>query len=227
MQLREVIDSLIEYYGRPAAPPRLTVFEQILWENVAYLADDERRSSAFALLKKSVGTSPDRILSASKNTLRTVTAHGILPDQFAEKLRECARIARDAFAGDVEAIVRLPTPKALSDLRKFPGIGEPGAEKILLFAKRQPVLALESNGLRVLTRIGFAPELKSYAATYRGVRSATADQLGDDYKALIAAHSILRRHGQELCRRSDPSCTVCPVADGCEFARRQSRSRPR
>lgn len=227
MHLREVIDSLIEYYGRPAVPPRLTVFEQILWENVAYLADDDRRSSAFALLKKSVGTSPDRILAASKGALRTVTAHGILPDQFAEKLRECARIARDLFAGDVGAIVRLPPAKAMSALRKFPGIGGPGAEKILLFAKRQPVLALESNGMRVLTRIGFAPELKSYAATYRAVRSATADQLGDDYGTLIAAHSILRRHGQELCRRNDPSCTICPVADGCEFALRESKSRPR
>ena len=33
--------------------------------------------------------------------------------------------------------------------------GEPGAEKVLLFSGSAPVLALDSNALRVLLRLGF------------------------------------------------------------------------
>ena len=50
---------------------------------------------------------------------------------------------------------------------QFPMIGEPGAEKILLFSGVLAVLALDSNGVRVLVRLGVGEERKSYAATYK------------------------------------------------------------
>jgi hypothetical protein len=48
-------------------------------------------------------------------------------------------------------------------LQKFPGIGAPGADKILLFTKTHALPALDSNGLRVLVRLGLAKEAKSYS----------------------------------------------------------------
>jgi endonuclease-3 len=189
----------------------------ILWENVAYLADDERRQEAFQTLKKRVGTEPARILSASNEALLEVTGHGILADQFAEKLRKCARIALEEFDGDLRPVLKLPSPKAKKALQKFPGIGEPGAEKILLFSRIYPALALESNGLRVLLRLGFGEEKKSYATTYRLVQRAVEEELNKDHPWLIKAHLLLRRHGQELCRRSQPECGTCPLAADCEF----------
>src|SRR5437879_12515427 len=104
----------------------------ILWENVAYLADD-RRQQAFQTLKKRIGTEPTQILSASDEALLEVTRHGIMPEQFSEKLRKCAQIALEGFDGDLRPILKLPMPKAKKALQKFPGIGEPGAEKIFVF----------------------------------------------------------------------------------------------
>lgn len=80
-----------------------------------------------------------------------------------------------------------------------------------------PVLALESNGLRVLLRVGFAEEKKSYSASYRGVQQALAGQLPADYDELIAAHQLLRQHGQELCKRTRPLCEGCPVREDCRY----------
>jgi adenine-specific DNA glycosylase len=34
---------------------------------------------------------------------------------------------------------------------------------------------------------------------------------------LIRAHQLLREHGQELCRRSRPSCERCPLSDVCLY----------
>jgi endonuclease III len=94
-----------------------------------------------------------------------------------------------------------------------------GAEKILLFTRTHPVLALESNGLRALLRLGFGEEQKSYATTYRLVQQAIGGELGMEYPRLIEAHLLLRRHGQELCRRSDPLCEECPLALICAYRR--------
>jgi endonuclease III len=192
----------------------------ILWENAAYLADDERRREAFQTLKKRIGTEPAQILAASDEALLEVTRHGILADQFAEKLRQCAQIALEEFDGDLRPVLQLPFAQAKKALQKFPGIGEPGAEKILLFSKTYPVLALDSNGLRVLLRLGFGEEKKSYATTYRLVQKAIEDELDMDYSWLIQAHLLLRHHGQELCKRTKPECTKCPLAPDCEFNRR-------
>jgi endonuclease III len=189
----------------------------ILWENVAYLADDERRREAFQILKKSVGTEPARILSASKDALLEVTRYGILADQFAKKLRACAQIVLEEYDGDLRPVLKMPFPKAKKALQKFPGIGEPGAEKIILFTRSYPVLALESNGLRVLLRLGFGEEDKSYPKTYRIVQQAIDAELDKDFSKLIEAHLLLRRHGQVLCKRTKPECINCPLASACDF----------
>jgi endonuclease-3 len=219
--LRQVAERLESHYGQPKAPKLDGPWEMVLWENVAYLADDERRQQAFQVLKKRIGTEPGRILSVSDEALLEVTRHGILAEQFAKKLRQCARIALEEFDGDLRPVLKLPLPKAKKALQKFPGIGEPGAEKILLFTRIYAVLALDSNGLRVLLRLGFGEEKKSYSTTYRLVQKAVEEGVIKDFSWLIQAHLLLRRHGQELCKRTRPECERCPLAYDCVFCQRQ------
>jgi endonuclease-3 len=191
--------------------------ELILWDNVAYLADDGRRSAAFAALRDRVGTTPAQILGAPLETLVDIAGVGILPTQQAEKLRQIAAIALADFDGDVARVGQLSLSAARKALQRFPGIGEPGAEKVLLLARTHAVLALESNGLRVLVRLGYGRATADYRATYRAAQAAVQDQLQADCGWLIRLHFVLRQHGQELCRRSQPQCVVCPLADGCRY----------
>jgi endonuclease III len=218
--LPQVVEQLQAHFGKQKPSKLESPWEMILWENVAYLADDDRRQQAFQTLQKRIGIKPAQILSASDEALLEVTKHGIMPELFAEKLRKCAKIALEDFDGDLRPVFKLPFAKAKKALQKFPGIGEPGAEKILVFSRTYPVLALESNGLRVLLRLGFGEEKKSYSTTYRLVQQAVKEELGEDYSWLIQAHLLLRRHGQELCKRSKPECSKCPLAEDCEFYQR-------
>ena len=170
--LPKAIALLRQHYGPPERPPTDDPFGLILLENVAYLASPARRREAFEALTRAVGTSPVAILAAERQLLESVTARGILKGAFAEKLRECARIAVDRFGGDLDGVVRGPTDAAKRALRAFPGIGEPGAEKILLFSGQAAFLAPESDGLRVLVRLGLVREEKTYAKTYAAGRDA-------------------------------------------------------
>jgi len=219
LTLTKVIARLSKFYGAPAPPPVTDPFEQVLWENVAYLADDEKRAAAFAALRKTVGLGPADILKAKNEKLLAVTRMGgMVPELRAQRLRQSAEIVQILLNGNLNAALDESLPKAKKTLQRFPTIGEPGAEKILMFAGTYPVLGLESNGLRVLLRLGFAREQKSYSASYREIKNAIAGQLPHDCKSLVAAHQLLRKHGQELCKRSRPLCDDCPLRDSCAYA---------
>jgi len=224
--LRRAIAALRRHYGKPERPPSIRAFELVLLETVAYLAPPERRHAAFALLRDSIGTDPESILRADRAQLERVTAHGILKTRFAVKLRECARIARADFDGDLERALDEPPAQAQRALRRFPGIAAPGADRILLFSGRKRCLAPESNGLRVLVRLGLIAEDTSYARQYKaGVAAGAA--LPASARALQDAHLLLRHHGQELCRIAAPRCAECPLRRRCAFARAARRLFPK
>jgi endonuclease III len=160
LSFSRVIDTLAHSYGEPDTPAITDPFQMIVLENIAYLASDARRAEAFDELRKTVGLRPAAIRKASHKTLLSVTGKGIVPENGVEKLRRIAEITEE-FGDDLSSALKKPAAAAKKDLRKFPSIGEPAAEKILLFNHKLPVLAMDSNGLRVLVRLGFAPERRA------------------------------------------------------------------
>jgi len=216
-KLERVVAALRRMYGPPAPLPASGPFEMILFENVAYLADDAKRAKAWEELRRHVGLEPRRILAAPRAALMEVARAGILASDRVEKMCEIARIALEQFGGDLGEALARPIREAKKALKRFPSIGDPGAEKILLFARRDPVLALDSNGLRVLLRLGYGREDRSYARSYRSAQEASRNEWKTDFDWLISAHQLLRRHGQELCKTNHPRCEVCPVRKECAY----------
>lgn len=217
----DIVETLRRHYGDPAPPLPSTTFEHVLWELCGYLTDDAARAGVLLRLREMIGTAPREIVDADEDLLTELLRQGgIYAEERALKMRRAAGIAMERFGGDLGAALALPPAEARRALARFPGIGEPGAERILLFMGAQPLLAPESNGLRVLVRLGFAEEREgNYAATYRAATQAIADRMPRDVPWLIDAHQLLKTHGREICRRTRPACTTCPLRDVCAYAR--------
>jgi endonuclease III len=219
MTISTILDQLESTYGNSAGPLTVDPWEMILSENVVYLADDEVRKSALQALRKDIGGHPKDVLAAPRSRLLRISSlGGILPDHCVDKVLRAAKIAHCEFGGDLRAVLKLPLPEARKALKKFPGIGDPGAEKILLFTGTHPFLSLESNGLRVLLRLGYGEEKKGYSATYRSVQEAVEGECPEGCPWRIRATLLLRRHGQETCKRSKPRCKECPLVRQCAYA---------
>ena len=124
----------------------------------------------------------------------------------------------DEFGGSLDSVLRLPQREAMRAVQRIYGIGEPGAERILLLMRAQRVLPLDSNGARTMVRLGYGADHKNYSTMYRSVRDAAAKELRDDYDWLIDAHLVLRRHGQDICKTSAPRCEMCSVRGECAYA---------
>ena len=201
--LTEMLSVLRDFYGPLVFAGPTGWFEIILWENVAYLVPDDRRELAWQSLKAIVGTGPADILSADRDTLvQAIGEGGMLAPHRAEKLKKCAEIAIDRFGNDLGAMLRLPTIQMRRELMRFPGIGAPGADKLLLLTKVTPVLALESNGLRVLLRLGYGEETRNYGRTYRSAQAAASKEIETDFGPMTEAFRLLLHHGHEICKCS-------------------------
>ena len=217
-EFKTLIARLEKQYGKPRLPPAKGPFELVLWENACYLLPDARRREVFEGLREQVGLNAPAIWKADKSVLMPLAVRGgMRPETRVFRWREIARITLEQFEGNLDQIVAWPYKKALQALRLFPNIGGPGAEKILMFCGVAEGLPLESNGLRVLTRVGFGLAEKDYGKTYRSVEEALAGKLPRGAGPLARAHLLLRQHGREICHTNGPECGECPVVDRCKY----------
>jgi endonuclease III len=226
LRLHRIVAQLLKQHGRQAPPPADTAFALVLWEKVAYLAPDDRRAEAFEMLRKRVGLTPQAILAAKLSVLCEIVAVGgkVEVNKRAAHMQDAAAIVVDEFGGSLDNVLRLPHRDAMRALQRIYGIGEPGAERILLLMRAQRVLPLDSNGARTMVRLGYGEDHRNYSTMYRSVRDAAAKELRDDFDWLIDAHLLLRRHGQEVCKTSAPRCEMCSVRADCAYAARERRA---
>ncbi len=131
--VKKLLAALQRRYGRPQLPPARGPFELVLWENACYLLPDERRAEVFEGIRRQAGLTADAIWKAPQEVLLALAARGgMRPETRVFRWREIARITLEEFEGDLDRILTWEYPKAKRALHRFPNIGEPGAEKILL-----------------------------------------------------------------------------------------------
>lgn len=218
-RLSQILALLRRQHGPPERPPAQGPFELILWENACYLLPDTRRREVFEGLRSGVGLTPQALLTADRDLLlHWAKRGGMRPETRVFRWLEIARICRDQFGSDLNRILALPWTDAKKALKQFPNIGDPGAEKILMFCGAAPGLPLESNGLRVLIRVGYGREhLRNYGRMYKSVQDAIAAELPKNPAQLADAHLLLRQHGKEICRNNQPQCAECTISSLCSF----------
>jgi endonuclease-3 len=221
----QLIALLKLHYGTPTVPPAKGPFELLLWENACYLLPDERRQEVFEALRAQVGLTPAAIDAASDQLLLPLAKRGgMRPETRVFRWRQIAGIVLNQYAGNLDSILSQPYGEAKKALKQFPTVGDPGAEKILLLCGVSSGLPLESNGLRVLVRLGWGRLQRNYGATYRSVQEALKPELPTSQERLKEAHLLLRKHGKTLCKDKAPVCYQCPVSAECTYAQTTAAS---
>jgi endonuclease III len=221
-----ILDQLESHYGKqePCWPVDPYLF--LVWWHCGYPASDAACSKGWDSLSKEIGTSPTEILTATPAKLaRALKPGGMVPEIRALRLKEIAARIKDELGGDLRASLIGPIPQVRKILKKFPNIADPGADRILLFGEIAPVAAVPSNCPHVLVRILHGQERENYGVTYREAQSAIEREVAEKFDARIRAFLLLKRHGQELCKRTKPKCPECPVKSSCAFFAGKYRGR--
>jgi endonuclease III len=228
-ELAKVLEKLEEHYGAQKAVGPNEPYEMILFVNSAYPATDDSCSRGYEALKSEAGTQPEQILKSAKGRiLKAARVGGMLPEKRVERWKLIARMVKKEFGGDLNGALKKVMRdektanekrlrQAKSVLKRFPVIGEPGADKILLFAGLAPVAAVPSATTGVPQRILFGHEDKNYAKGYRAAQAKMAAEVPEEFAARRRAYLLLKKHGQEICKRARPKCEICPISGMCAY----------
>jgi endonuclease III len=225
--LAELLDNLESFYGpqEPCWPTDPYLF--LVWWHCGYPASDTTCAKGWASLTKSVGVTPEALLAASPETLTAaLKSGGMVPELRALRLKEIAMRVQDQFADDLRGALLGPLDKVRRELKKFPNIADPGADRILLFAHIAPIAAIPSNCPHVLVRILLGRERENYGVNYREAQEAIESQTAAAFDARTRAYLLLKQHGQVTCKRTNPKCDECPVNTKCAFFSGKLRGRP-
>ena len=228
MTTLEILDALETRYGPQAATWPTEPYEFLVWWHCGYPASDAACERGWEALRRAVGIAPEKILAASDAKLaEALKAGGMVPELRAQRLRQIAERVLREFGGDLRGALAGPLDAARKLLKKFPNIADAGADRILLFAGLSPVAAVPSNCPQVLVRIQLGLERENYGVTYREAQKLLEAEVRPALEARQRAYLLLKRHGQELCKRTKPKCERCPVSGECRYFAGVDRGRER
>ena len=214
-----ILDALATHYGelQPAAPADPD--RALVWLHCGYPASDAACARGWDSLTRAIGVEPAQILAASLPDLTgALRPGGLIPDLRAQRLREIATRLRDEFPGGLTAALRGSPATARRVLKTFPSVGDPGADRILLFSGLAPVAAVPSNSPHVLVRLLEGRAERTYASAYRAAQQALDAALAPSAAPRVRAYLVLKRHAQEFCKKARPQCGACPVSAHCAYA---------
>ncbi len=104
-----------------------------------------------------------------------------------------------------------PWEKALPYWESLPGVGAYTARAVLAFAGGAPLLPVDGNVVRILSRL----RAESVPAANRRYYQHLADALPPAFKGRSVAFALMDL-AQLLCRPQRPSCLLCPLSTHCQ-----------
>jgi endonuclease III len=216
LSLTQILDALEARYGQLQPLWPTDPYSFLVWWQCGYPPSEAACAKGWASLRSRVGVEPEQLLGvAAAHLAEALRPGGLIHETRAERLQEIAARVQNEFAGDLSRALQGSLKKAEKTLRTFPGIAGPGADRILLFGDLAAVAAVPSSSPYVLVRICQGTPSEKYDANYRAAQGMIEREIPEQFEARRRAYLLLHRHGQELCKRTNPRCEACPVSDSC------------
>ncbi|MBY0503929.1 MAG: hypothetical protein K2X03_08460 [Bryobacteraceae bacterium] len=141
-----------------------------------------------------IGVTAENILKANPSRLAdALKPGGMIPELRAMRLQEIAGRVLKQYGGDLrEGLKGLALAKARTALKQFPSIADPGADRILLFARISATAAVPSNCPYVLVRLRTGQEQANYRRTYCEAQRLIEDGLPRKFDSRIRSYLLLK-----------------------------------
>ncbi len=127
----------------------------------------------------------------------------------ARRLHNLLEFLVGRYDGSLEAMFSAGASSLREELLGVEGIGPETADSILLYAGGLPVFVVDTYTHRVLARHGWI----GFEADYHAIQDYFQSSLPEDPALYNEYHALLVRLGKEYCRKSNPKCEQCPLAE--------------
>lgn len=142
-------------------------------------------------------------------------AHANIADVF-EVIKSCTYPNNKAknLVGMANGLINMfhgTMPSDIEELQKLPGVGRKTANVIASVVFNKPALAVDTHVFRVSARIGLSVNAKTPLETEKQLVEFIPEEL------IPIAHHWLILHGRYVCVARKPKCSICGLADFCDY----------
>ena len=201
-----LIDELEERYGElennNSRSPIDTLIQTVLSQNT----NDKNRDRAWKGLRSRFSNYRE-MEEASVEEIASAIKPGGLQRQKAKTIKGILdRLREEQGNIELDYLRELSTDRALSELKKFEGVGNKTAAIVLLFSLKKPYFPVDTHIRRVTKRLDLVRKGE-------GAHKTLNLLVPDDLKYQLHRHLI--RHGRETCRARKPQCEECFLLKKC------------
>ncbi len=181
-----------------------TIVGAILAQNVSWTGAWQ----AVQALKNAGLLDPEKILTASHETIASLIRSSRYYNQKVERLQIFARFFIKQYNGDSILMNRDDTRIIRSLLLDLKGFGPETVDSILLYACNKPVFVVDAYTKRIGSRIGwFAPDV-----SYQQMQDFFMTRLKPDTDLFNDFHAQIVHLGNTACK-TRPLCSSCPFRE--------------
>jgi len=211
-----IVEELRRFYEPQPDPPH-EAFGFYLWFVLGQRTIPLKRDAAMSALRRIPALTPDSLWKAPRAKLQAAVAHVGPPEERLHAVMSGVEVFRRYR--NLDQRVRGPLLEARRATRLLVGLGQLGAQWMLLAAGNHPILPRHPGVGRVAVRLGVVPRppQPGVAAQAYAVR-AIAAMVPRDAAFLKIAVQYLSHHAAVTCIPADPHCRICPLAIDCQFA---------
>jgi endonuclease III len=210
-KLNQALARLEAQYGQQtrysSKQPMEQLISTILSQRTTYA--DERR--AFRQMWDRYG-SWSAIAAADVEELTRLIAPSNYPEVKAPRIQQVIQqVEAERGNFDLAFLSEWEPESAMQWLMRLPGVGYKTATFLLLFVFRQPVLPVDTHVHRVSQRLGLISPKTTKDQAHRLLPELLPRRAAD----LLNFHKLFFKHGQRVCRWSQPACPQCQLQDLC------------
>lgn len=210
-KIKKINKLLVKHFGIPYRPQRLpnpvdALIATILSQNT----NDKNSYQAYRNLKKKY-KSVNELADAPRSEIESVIRVAGLGKQKSASIKTfLTTLKKNHGKLNLQYIKKLSDDEILNDLTSINGIGVKTASCVLLFSLARNICPVDTHVHRTLNRIGLV-KTKTPDKTFVQIKDHLPDGVAHQF------HTNLINLGREICKPSNPSCSICPVLKECNF----------
>ena len=213
-RLEEVHERLLGFYGPQQRVEVWDPLTQFIYSLLSSKTQTEISHEVLRNLRRRFGTWErlrDSPVAEIEDAIRAVT----YPEPKAVWLKgDLERITALRGSLSLDFLVAYETSKIRRWLERFEGVGVKTSAAVVNFSTlRRRAMCVDSHHLRIAKRLGFVPErADAFQTEARLMEMAPASWTAE---MLDEHHSLVKLHGQQICRKNERVCRRCPLMEIC------------
>lgn len=202
---------LVNHYGfpkrqNPLPNPLDTLMATILSQNT----NDNNSYKAFNNLKKAFPNWSEAADAKKQEIERLIKVAGLAPAKSKAIKNLLVDLKEKYGEPSLKFFDGLTDEDILSSLIEYEGIGVKTASCVLLFSMDKNICPVDTHVHRTLNRIGIV-KTKTADKTFWEINKNFPEGIAHSF------HTNLILLGREICKPTNPNCSICPLKKVCKF----------